>query len=219
MVHHWFKLKTPGWQIKSLLNGIGALATFIVCVDIIAEKFFDGAWFILLVIVSMLFVFKTIERHYLELEKAVELDGPACSIEPVKNIVLVLVNGIHAGTLNSLAYAGSISPDYQAIYVEIEPNNTPEFKAKWKQVFPDVPLIILPSLYRSLLQPIMAYLDDVHKQRPEQRITIVIGEYTAPSWWHAFLHGNTGLLLKLALLQRADIVVTNVRYQVKPLHT
>jgi amino acid transporter len=215
MVRHWFKLKTPGWHVKAFLNGIGAVATFIVCVDIIAEKFLDGAWFVLLVIALMFFVFKSIRRHYDQLEEAVELDGPACSIEPVKNIVLVLVNGVHTGTLNSLAYARSISSDYQAIYVEIEPSCTADFRRRWEQIFPDAPLVILPSPYRSLLQPIMAYLDDMHKEHPEQRITVIIGEYTVQKWWQAFLHGNTALLLKLALLRRSDVVVTNVRYQAK----
>ena len=90
MVRHWFKLKSPNWHIKAVLNGIGALATFIVCLDIIAEKFFDGAWFILLVIAAMLFVFKSIKEHYVELDEALELDGPACSIEPLKNIRMLV---------------------------------------------------------------------------------------------------------------------------------
>jgi hypothetical protein len=214
MVKHWFRLKTPGWQFKAMLNGIGAVATFIVCVDIIAEKFFDGAWLILLLIGVMLLAFKTISNYYKQLTKELTIDGPACSVEPAKNTVLVLVNGVHAGTLSSLSYARSISKDYQAIYVEIEPDRTAEFKEEWERVFPDEPLVILPSPYRSLLQPIMSYLDDIHKEHPDQRITVIIGEYKSPKWWSSFLHGNTGFLLKLALLGRSDIVVTNVRYRI-----
>jgi len=38
MVMHWLKLKVPGWQTKAIINGVGATATFLVLIDIIAEK-------------------------------------------------------------------------------------------------------------------------------------------------------------------------------------
>jgi amino acid transporter len=216
MVKHWFKVRTPGWRVKAALNGIGALGTFIVLLDIITEKFFDGAWLVLVWIVVLLLMFKKIAAHYRNLEKNLNLSGPVCSLRPLENTVLVLVHGIDAGTVNTIAYARSISSDFSAVHVEIQPELTEPFKERWQEFFPEVPLIILPSPYRSLINPVLTYLDEFHEQHPDKLITVIIGEFASDKWWHSLLHGNTGLLLKLALLGRPDVVVSNVRYGIRP---
>jgi hypothetical protein len=75
---------------------------------------------------------------------------------------------------------------------------------------------VLQSPYRSLIQPLLTYIDSIETDTPDEKITVIIGEYAADRWWKTLLHGNTGLLLKVALLSRPDIVVTNVRYSVSP---
>jgi amino acid transporter len=217
MVKHWFKLKSKGWQIKAILNGLGALATFIVFLDIITEKFFDGAWLILILIAVLLFMFNKISEHYKSLLSSLEVNSPEdVDKTPERTTVLVLVQGIHAGTVNSLRYARAISNDCRAVFVEIEPDSTESIKSKWSNFFPTVPLVILPSPYRSLVHPLLSYIDELEHKEPERIITVVIGEFISDKWWHGLLHGNTGLMLKLSLLSRPDIVVTNVRYRLKP---
>src|SRR5262249_27021028 len=156
-----------------------------------------------------LLMFKKIAAHYENLANNLTLSGPACSIQPAENTVLVLVHGVNAGTMSSLAYARSISANYAAVHVEIHPEVTETFQKECQEYFPEVPLIMLPSPYRSLVNPILTYLDEVHEQHPDKRITVIIGEFASDKWWHSLLHGNTGLLLKLALLGRPDVVVTN----------
>jgi hypothetical protein len=216
MVKHWFKLKNKGWLVKAFLNGLGGVATAVVFLDIVTEKFMDGAWFIIILIGILLFIFKKISEHYKELAESLMLppDGAVVST-PTKNTVLVLVQAVHAGTVTSVRYAQSISADCQAVYVEIQPDASADFKKIWPTVFPNVPLVVLPSPYRSLVHPILTYVDELKKEQPDRTITVVIGEFASDKWWHPLLHGNTGLLLKLALLSRPDIVVANVRYHVK----
>jgi len=211
MVKHWFKLRSPGWQFKALLNGMGALATVIVFADIIFEKFLDGAWFVIILIGVLLFIFNKISTHYKTLTASLSLPQES---QTEKTVVLVLVQGVHAGTFASMRYARAISDDPRAVYVEIEPDTTAPFVQKFESAFPQVPLIILPSPYRSLVHPLLLYIDKLEKSDPETIITVIIGEFVSDRWWHSLLHGNTGLMLKLALLSRSDIVVTNVRYRV-----
>jgi hypothetical protein len=75
--------------------------------------------------------------------------------------------------------------------------------------------VILHSRYRSLVEPVLAYLHEVQDERLDDFVTVVIPEAVPAKWWQNLLHGQTGLLLKLALLTRSDVVVANVRY---PLH-
>lgn len=212
MVVRWFKLKTKGWMLKAVLNGIGALATFVVLLDVVVEKFFEGAWFVLVCIGLLLFVFKKINGHYRELSQKLQLLEPKTPLEAKKNTVLVLVQGVHAGTMNAVSFAQSISSELQAVYVEIDPVATENLKLQWSKLVPGVPLVVLESPYRSLIHPIMHYLDELERKLPDRMITVVIGEFVSDKWWHSLLHGNTGLLLKLAFLSRRDVVVANVRY-------
>jgi amino acid transporter len=216
MVKHWFKERGKGWQIKALLNGLGGLATLLVFIDIISEKLLDGAWFILVLIAVLMVIFNKINEHYKELSASLALSDANGMVEPIKNHVLVLVQGVHAGTVNSTRYAESISSNCQAVYIEIEPEKTAAFKEQWSALFPHVELIVLASPYRSLLQPLLAFIDAIEKENPEEKVTVVIGEFASDKWWHHLLHGNTGLLLKVALLSRPEVIVTNVRYIVKP---
>jgi len=212
MVRHWFKEQGLGWHTKAIINGLGAFATFIVLFDIVAEKFVDGAWLIVVLIFVLLFLFRTISTHYQNLSQHLAITETTAHAAKLHNTVLVLVQAVHAGTIKSINYARSISTDIRAIYVEINADNTPLMMKQWQEIFPDVPLIVLPSPYRSLIQPIMTYLDEFHQEHPQDTITVVIGEYVSDKWWQSLLHGNTGLLLKLAFLARKDVVVANVRY-------
>lgn len=211
MVRHWFLLKERGWQRKALINGLGAVATFVVLIDIVSEKFLDGAWFVVLLIAILLLVFQKTAAHYKDVGRQLVLD-PKTAPTVLKNQVIVLVQGLHVGTLKALNYAKSISPNCRALYVEIEPTWTSALENEWHKYADDVPLVIVQSPYRSLVRPIMEYLDQLHAAEPDGVITVVVGEFVSTKWWHKFLHGNTGLILKFAFLSRRDVVVTNVRY-------
>jgi hypothetical protein len=128
--------------------------------------------------------------------------------------VLVLVGGVHRGIVPALRYARSLTPDFRALYVEIEPERTPKMEADWKRLFPAVPLVVLPSPYRSLVEPIMEYIDETKGEGPDAMATVIIPEYFSDEWWDMLLHNTAGPLLKLALLSRDDVAVINVRYHI-----
>ena len=212
MVKHWFISKEKGWAWRATINGIGAFATFLVSIDIATEKFVEGAWVVIILLVGLVLMFMKVQSHYADVAKQLRLQEFNPFTEPVKNTVLVLAQGVNVGTMMTLEFARSLSPDCIAVHVELDPEKTAAFKILWEETVPNVQLAILESPYRSLLAPILHYLDVVHEEKPNHRITIVIGEFVPTKWWHTLLHGNTGLLLKLALLNRRDVVVANVRY-------
>ena len=212
MVKHWLTIKGEGWKRKAIINGTGAIVTSIVLLDILAEKFIDGAWMVVIIIALLIVVFKMVYGHYIDVRQQLDIANYTRADEPMRNTVLVLIQGIHAGTLHALDYAKSISSDCQAVYIEVEPERTEYLTKTWAKYVGDFPLIVVKSPYRSLIRPIMHYLDTMHDEKPNHRITVVVGEFVPSKWWHSLLHGNTGLILKLALLGRRDIVVANVRY-------
>jgi len=212
MVVRWYRIKGPGWQQKAVINGFGALTTFIVLGFIVFEKFKEGAWIVILLIVVLVMIFRVVHNHYADVAAQLRLPKVAEPEKPFHNTVLVLVPGLHRGMLSALNYARSLSPDCRAVYIETDPDKTAILKARWEEWSQGIPLVILNSPYRSLATPIMQYLDAVQTERHHHLVTVIVPEFVPTKWWHSLLHGNSGLLLKIALLGRKDVIVTNVRY-------
>src|SRR5262249_29294537 len=62
------------WLIKLLVSGTGAVVTFIVMIVFIITKFTSGAWFIVLLIPFLVWVFFQINKHYKETAARLKLD-------------------------------------------------------------------------------------------------------------------------------------------------
>jgi amino acid transporter len=212
MVRRWIRLKGPGWQRKAFINGFGATTTFIVLCFIVYEKFKAGAWMVVVLIFLLVLMFRKIFHHYADVAAQLRLPKIPLPAPALTNTVLVLIPGLHRGVLPALEFAYSLSSDCRAVYIETVPENTAPLKARWEEWMPDIPLVILNSPYRSLVSPILAYLSAVQMERHNHLVTVIVPEYVSTKWWHSLLHGNSGLLLKLALLSRRDVVVANVRY-------
>jgi len=217
MVKHWNRLRDKGWKTKAAINGTGAAATFIVLVDIAVEKFADGAWAVIVLIVLLVLMFRKINAHYLDLARQLKLANYQPPETPVRNTVLLLVASLNRGVMPALEYARSLSTDCRAVHICTEPDKTPMLKARWEQYGQGVPLVILNSRFRSLIGPVMRYLDAVQIERRNHTVTVVIPEFVPAKPWQALLHGQSGLRLKLALLSRHDVIVTNVRYYLQAL--
>jgi hypothetical protein len=130
-----------------------------------------------------------------------------------------MVPTLHRGIMPALEYARSLSPDCRAVHIQTDPEKTPLLKERWEAYGQDVPLVILSSPYRTLISPIMQYLDAVQLERRNHLVTVIVPEFVPTKWWHGLLHGQSGLRLKLALLGRKDVVVANVRYYLQDLPT
>jgi amino acid transporter len=215
MVKHWFNQKGPHWQKKAVINGIGAFTTLIVFLNILFEKFFEGAWIVAFIVTALLIFFLSVRRHFDRLSASLSLENYHRPNQPRQNVIILLVHSLDAASMKALDYARSLSPDCIGLHIAVVPAKADQLRALWKEYVPDVKLVTITSPYRSLIKPVIKYLSALRVERPDAQITVIVGEFVADEWWHAFLHGNSGLLLKLALLNRSDIVVTNVRYSVK----
>ena len=219
MVHHWLKLrqdpeKGKGWHWRMAVNGLGALVTFAVLATILIEKFKEGAWISVLLTAILFFTFRTINKHY---STVAEIDRQLAPHPdpPIKNTVLVLVGGLHQGTLHALTYGKLLSPDCRAVHVEIEVDDSKKLQEQWPQFGKGVPLIVLPSPYRSVTRPLRSYIAQVNKEHEDDFVTVVIPEAVPEQWWQQILHGQVGLRLKFAFLGHSDIIVSNIRYRIE----
>ena len=79
---------------------------------------------------------------------------------------------MHKGVMHALAYATEMTHDLRAIHVTVSPAATRELKEEWKRMAIDVPLVILESPYRSLLEPVEDYIDQAIAEDPSAMITV-----------------------------------------------
>ena len=210
MVRHWLKEAHPAPH-HVVLNGIGALATGIVTIVIAVSKFTSGAWMVVLLIPLIVASLLRIERHYKRVVERLTLAG-AARPKIGKNPVVVLVAGIHRGVIEALEYAKAISPNVTALTVDLDPTKTAHLRRLWAEWAPDVPLVVLESPYRSILQPLLEYIDRMEKQGEGRYMTVVLPEFICSHWWEHFLHNQTALLIKAALLFRPGKVTVSVPY-------
>jgi amino acid transporter len=209
MVVRWTRL--GGGQWRRGLNLIGAILTSIVGLTFAITKFREGAWMVPVVGAFLLLIFWGVKRHYDYY--ASRLRPATYTIPPIRvGTVLILVPRIHRGILPAVNYAKTIAKDCRALHVSIDPGKVAGVKEEWERFGSGIPLVILESPYRSLLDPIKEYLDETLAENPESWVTVVVPEAVPSRWWHVFLHKNVAFSIKRLLAQRRRVVVTNVRY-------
>jgi amino acid transporter len=204
MIIHWQRERGRQWRLKSLINGIGALATLITLVVVIYSKFLEGAWITILLIPMILLVFLRISSHYKQVRKQLSLKGLPPSLKPVEPTrVVIPISGVHRGMVGAVNFARSISDNVTAVYVELEPGAGEKTRAEWASWWPDVPIVVVASPYRSTITPLLQFLDETDAQHNDgQLATLVLPEFIPGHWWQGLLHNQTALLIKAALLYR-----------------
>jgi amino acid transporter len=213
MVRRWRRLQTAGWHFKAAVNGFGAACTCIVMIVFGVVKFSHGAWVVVLLVPTLIFVFSLIHKHYRSVAQQLSLDGYRPR-QGRRQHVLVLVPDIHRGVIPALQYARSFSSDPKAIHVSIDPTREKRVRERFVLWSRGVPLVVLPSPYRSLIDPVMEYIDRLQSQDPNCLITIVIPEFVPQGWWPKLLHGQAGFMLALRLHERRAVAVVNVPYHI-----
>ena len=203
------------WKYKMTVNGFGAICTFIVMIVFAVTKFKEGAWIIVILIPVMVSVFFTIHHHYKNLATKLSLENYKSSIRVDRQRILVLVAGVHRGSLAALAYARSLGPDVTAIHVSTDPGESEKVREKWEMYGGGIRLVILNSPYRLLLEPVMDYIQKLLTLRsPNEVLTVVVPQFVPAHWWENLLHNQTALMLRFALLFKPGLVILEVPYQV-----
>ena len=211
MVRHWLAKKERGWLKGIVINGIGTVTTAVVLLIIAVEKFTHGAWIVLIAIPGLVYLTTRIHAHYLSVadQLTVCLDKAGTFKH---HAVIIPISGIQMAVLNAIKYGKALSDDVAAVYVCLDPVETEKVKAKWDRHCMGVPLVILESPYRSIIEPLLDYLEEVRGEYPDGVITVVLPEFVPSRWWHHLLHNQTALLIKGILLFKKGVVSTSVPY-------
>ncbi|HEY2431091.1 MAG TPA: APC family permease [Vicinamibacterales bacterium] len=214
MVVHWRRLREPGWRASAFVNGLGAIATAIVLVIVATTKALEGAWIIIVLIPVLVAIFKATNRHYTHVAAQLSLKGWNGEA-PQHSTVLVPIGGVHRAVLQAVAYASSLTDDVRALFVDTDPTATERVRQDWDRWGGTARLEVLPSPYRSLMEPLLEYIDQLQAAHPDDYITVILPEFVPRRWWQHLLHNQRALLIKGALLFRPRVVVTSVPFHLE----
>ncbi len=177
MVRHWWRTREEGWRRAAIVNGVGAVATAIVFCVILQAKLLAGAWVVVILIPVLASIAWLIGRFYRSLRRAL-LVAPevVMDIEPrgeSRVPVIVPVEDIDLAVVMTLGAACERSRDVTAVHVMVDPDERSTVEERWRGQFPNVPLVVIDSPYRSVAEPIAAYVDDRLRAAPHEVVVMV----------------------------------------------
>jgi hypothetical protein len=165
----------------------------------------------MLLIPVLVAFFRTTKRHYSAV--AAQLSMTACTgEEPHRNTVIVLISGLQRAVVRALNYAKTLACDVRAVYIDMDPASTEQLRRDWEKWGCGVPLVVLDSPYRSLMEPLLEYIEQLETERPDDYVTVVLPEFVPARWWHHLFHNQRALLIKGALLFKPNTIVTSVPF-------
>ena len=211
MVLHWRSLRGPGWRTSAAINGFGAVVTGIVLLIVATTKAAEGAWIIIVMIPVLVTIFEITRRHYDQV--ATELTLQEWRPEPQgRHVVLVPIGGLQRAVVKALRYGRTLADDVRAVYVEIDPAGTEALRKLWPEWGQSVDLVVLASPYRSLMEPLLEYIEQVQREDPYGYVSVILPEFVPRRIWQHLLHNQHALLIKGALLFKPNVVVTSVPF-------
>lgn len=217
MVLHWWRLRNShrGWSRSIVINGLGAFTTFLVAIIIATTKFLNGAWIVVVLIPLLVLTFESIHRHYKRVQQERTTDIP---IQPanVHHRLVVPIAMLDSSARQALSYARSISEQVVALHVFSDKQRADSFHEAWNDwqrhspQNEQVELVMDPSEHRSIAQQILAFVNRMHREHPNDILTVVLPEVEVTHWWQYFIRNRIAVNLKARLLFSPGIVVTDL---------
>lgn len=213
MTYRWWTRREPGWRTGMVINGVGACTTAVVSLVIIVTKFTHGAWMILLLLPLMIGMLRAICGHYTSVAEQLELGPHELQPYPLRTpYTLVPIARLNKATARTLRYALALPGKVIAVHVTDDPESGEAFRREWERLHLDVDLVLLVSPYRTLVSPMLAYIDTLRHECGDSSLTVLLSEFVPRRWWEYLLHNQDAWRLKLALFFVPGVVVTDVPY-------
>ncbi|MEO8286555.1 MAG: APC family permease [Chloroflexota bacterium] len=216
MVVRWWRTRSLGWRRNLLVNGLGAFTTGLVLIISTVTKFQYGAWIVIVLVPIIMALFLAINAHYRRIAAEEAVATHPLSPRAFKHTFIVPVARLNPVALTALQYARSLSSNVTAVHIVEgeDPGEAEQFNLEWHRLLPgtDINLAIIESPFRSLIGPLLAYIDALDQQSSDDTITIVLPEALPSKPWEYLLHNQSALRLKASLLFRPNTVLSDVPY-------
>lgn len=225
MVMHWKRNGGPGARRSMMVNGLGGVATGITTAVVLVAKFIDGAWITVLLIPLLIWMMRSVRRHYTVVGLEINTTKPVETAALREPIVLLPLDRWSLVADKALRYAWTLSKEIHVLHVHFG-EETESLCRKWGEMvekpataagLPLPKLVVLDSPYRFIVKPIVEYAIEQQVLHPDRNITMLVPELVESHWWHYFLHNNRPEAIRALLLFNGNqrITVASIPYHLK----
>ena len=211
MVAHWLHRPGERRRLRSLaINGIGATATSITVVIVLASKLVEGAWISLLVIGAFMGLLQAYQHHRRLVDRMVGRGTAprACLAIPEHEppIIVVPIARLDRVACKGLALAVTMSPEVHAVQVLTDDPDRTDLRPLWEELVVDPmraqglsppQLATVPSQYRELFTPLLGYVRRVAAEHPRRFVAVIVAELVPRRWYHRLFRTRQMLLKAL----------------------
>lgn len=217
----WVRSKEKNWMFKAFVNGFGAVVTAVVVVIIAITKFQEGAWIVVFLIPSMVFLMMKIKKHYIAVSKQLRLTPEEVSSidlerDTYKNRVIVPIASINRASIRAIRYAKTISENVVAFNVSIDEDEGEKLKRKYALLKTDIPLYVKYSPFRKVVDPLLKFIEsEEYSYKKGDMITVILPQFSVNTWWQKYLHNQSRVYIEKQLMRHKHIVVATMPLQLK----
>lgn len=220
MVQHWRREGGPRSKLYIAINGIGATATGITVLVVLAAKFVEGAWITVVLVPLLILLMRAVHRHYQFVKQQTRIDGLTLTPRPAPFLVVPISHWDRVSQ-EAVRFASSLSPDVQILHVECPDEHGEETSKNWQVQVNEAAkrnntkppeIVSVPSPFRFVTSPILNYVLEIERRLPDRTIGVVVPELVASRWYQYLLHNHRSTVLKALLLLKGNrrIVMINV---------
>ncbi len=222
MVIHWKNQagdhKGRGWHM--FVNGIGAVATGVTTIIVLASKFLSGAWVTAILIPFLIVIMYSVKRHYSRVKGEMSEMTPLNVDNLEEPIVVIPMAGWNRVSEKAMRFGLLMSKEIKVVHVHSEDEGH-GIEDEWVEKIlnpikskglPEPELITINSNFRFIISPLMTYILGIEADHPGRKVAVLLPELVVRHWWENLLHNQRVSLLKLFLLVRGNqrIVVINI---------
>lgn len=217
MLTRWFRTKEKGWRHKAVINGMGALVTFVTVIIIGVTKFLHGAWIVCVLMPIFVITMLKIKHHYEKVAEQLKLDicekPKHIDFAEQKRYVIVPIDTLNKSFLKALNYARTISDNIILFHVSVDDVATAKLLKKWDEYGVGIPIVVKKSPYRNIVSPLVKFIEsEEYAAGPMDTVTVVMPQFITTTWWGNILHNQTSLVIRTMLLKRRNIAMVTIPY-------
>ena len=217
MLIKWIRDKENGWQYKLLINGFGALVTFVGFIVVFIMKFTSGAWALSIVIPLIMLFMAYTRKHYAKFNKAISIEGYdyhySESHSMNKTPCVVLIHNMNKASLKMFDYAKEISSEVTAVHISTDASDTESLKQQWEQLGIGVPLTVIQAKFRDIISPLDQYISERDaKLEFGQKLTVILTKFVGIGWRNKIFHNQTTFFIERKLERHKNVVSILVPY-------
>jgi len=217
MVNHWRKEQDKGWKKRAVINGMGAIVSFVTTIIILIEKFKEGAFIVVILIPIIILVQLRIKKHYNKV--ACGLSISQLNLKKVDfrikytHIVVVPIASLNKATIGALQYAQSISENVIALNISTDKEAMEKLKTRWNELDTDILLVSKYSPFRAVITPLLKNIELIaNSASADEKITVIVPQFITKGRLGEVLHNHTSLFIRETLLKHNNIIVSTFPY-------